>query len=236
MNSLERALQADTSKYERVVAPETPTASEPTHALLPRRDVVERSPVPVLPGTFPSSDALRSYHLGGMVPQTRAPMPAPASAQGAGTQTTNVVSTTNTSGGTTTNTLPQIQVASISTPVLSPNTQFQTAVSLTGEAWNFFSLSISPMAACRVRLYGTPQGQTSDAGRNTQTGPGFGTEQDIILDVLFDGVSGAVWDVQGVTGNNNQLGVSQLCFVTVDNLSGGSSAFSVGIQYSPLCQ
>jgi hypothetical protein len=87
---------------------------------------------------------------------------------------------TTTSSGTTAVTLPQIQVASVSTPVLSPNTQFQTAVSLTGEAWNFFSISISPMAACRVRLYGTPQGQTSDAGRNQFTGPGFGTEQDII--------------------------------------------------------
>jgi hypothetical protein len=39
-----------------------------------------------------------------------------------------------------------------------------------------------------------------------------------------------------VTGNNNQPGVSQLLFVTVDNLSGGSTALSVGIQYSPLCQ
>jgi hypothetical protein len=235
MNSLERALQVDTSKYERVV-PQEPAASEPTRALLPVRDVLERSPVPVLPGTFPSADALRSYHLGGMVPQSRAPMPAPASAQGAGgTQITNVVSTT-TSGGTTTNTLPQIQVASISTPVLSPNSQFQTAVSLIGEAWNFFSVSISPMAACRVRLYGTPSGQTGDAGRNQTTPPGLGTQQDLILDVLFDGVSGAVWDVQGVTGNNNQPGVSQLCFVTVDNLSGGSTALSVTLQYSPLCQ
>lgn len=234
MNSLERALQVDTSKYERVV-PQEPAASEPTRALLPVRDVLERSPVPTIPGTFPSSDALRSYHLGGMVPQSRAPMPAPASAQGAGgTQITNVVTTT--SGGTTTNTLPQIQVASISTPVLSPNSQFQTAVSLIGEAWNFFSVSISPMAACRVRLYGTPAGQTSDAGRNPLTPAGLGTEQDLILDVLFDGVSGAVWDVQGVTGNNNQPGVSQLCFVTVDNLSGGSTAFSVTLQYSPLCQ
>jgi len=234
MNSLERALQVDTSKYERVV-PQEPAASEPTRALLPVRDVLERSPVPTIPGTFPSSDALRSYHLGGMVPQSRAPMPAPASAQGAGgTQITNVVSTT-TSGGTT-NTLPQIQVASVSTPVLSPNSQFQTAVSLIGEAWNFFSVSISPMAACRVRLYGTPGGQTSDAGRNPLMPAGLGTEQDLILDVLFDGVSGAVWDVQGVTGNNNQPGVSQLCFVTVDNLSGGSTALSVTLQYSPLCQ
>jgi len=169
-------------------------------------------------------------------PQTSAPMPAPASAQGAGgTQITNVVSTT-TGSGTATNTLPQIQVASITTPVLSQNTQFQTAVSLTGEAWNFFSVSISPMAACRVRLYGTPAGQTSAAGRNQSTPAGLGTEQDLILDVLFDGFSGATWDVQSVTGNNNQPGVSQLLFVTVDNLSGGSIAFSVGIQYSPLCQ
>lgn len=235
MNSLERALQVDTSKYERVV-PQEPAASEPTRALLPVRDVLERSPVPTIPGTFPSSDALRSYHLGGMVPQTRAPMPAPASAQGAGTQTTNVVVSTSASSGTTTNTLPQIQVASISTPVLNPNAQFQTATSLTGEAWNFFSISISPQAACRVRLYGTPAGQTSDAGRNQFTPPGLGTEQDLILDVLFDGVSGATWDCQGVSGNNNQDGVSQLLFVTVDNLSGGSTAFSVGIQYSPLCQ
>ncbi len=145
-------MQIDVSGYYRVT-PNEPSASEPTHALLLRRDVVERSPVPVLPGTFPSSDALRSYHLGGMVPQTRAPMPAPATAQGAGgTQITNVVSTT-TGSATTTNTLPQIQVASITTPVLSQNTQFQTAVSLTGEAWNFLSVSISPMAACRVRLW-----------------------------------------------------------------------------------
>jgi hypothetical protein len=31
-------------------------------------------------------------------------------------------------------------------------------------------------------------------------------------------------------------GVSQLLFVTVDNLSAGSTKFSVTIQYSPLCQ
>jgi hypothetical protein len=236
MNSLEKSLQVDVSGYERVAPHEPPlAASEPTRALLPVRDVLERSPVPTIPGTFPSSDALRSYHLGGMVPQSRAPMPAPASAQGAGgTQITNVVSTSTSS--TTTNTLPQIQVASISTPVLSPNTQFQTAVSLTGEAWNLFSISISPMAACRIRLYGTPAGQTGDASRNPLTPPGLGTEQDLIFDVLFDGLSGSTWDCQGVTGNNNQPGVSQLCFVTVDNLSGGSTAFSVTLQYSPLCQ
>jgi hypothetical protein len=81
-----------------------------------------------------------------------------------------------------------------------------------------------------------PAGQTGDASRNPVTPAGLGTEQDLILDVLFDGLSGAVWDVQGVSGNNNQPGVSQLLFVTVDNLSGGSTAFSVGIQYSPLCQ
>jgi hypothetical protein len=235
MNSLERALQVDVSGYERVAPHEPPlAASEPTRALLPLRDVVERSPVPVINGTFPSSDALRSYHLGGMVPQSRAPMPAPASAQGAGTQITNVVSTSTSS--TTTNTLPQIQLTSVSTPVLSPNTQFQTAASMIGEGWNFLSVSVSPQAACRIRLYGTPAAQTGDASRNQFTPAGLGTEQDLILDVLFDGVSGAVWDCQGVSGNNNQPGVSQLCFVTVDNLSGGSAAFSVTLQYSPLCQ
>jgi hypothetical protein len=79
-------------------------------------------------------------------------------------------------------------------------------------------------------------GQTSDATRDQFTGVGFGTEQDLILDVLFDGVSGATWDIQGVSGNNNQEGVSQLCFVAVDNLGGASTAFSVTLQYSPLCQ
>jgi hypothetical protein len=230
MNSLERSLQADTSKYERVVPPETPTASEPTRALLPQRDVYERSPVPVINGTFPSQDALRSFHIGGTVPQTRAPMPAPASAQGAGaTSTTSIVATSTSS--TITNNPPTAISVTVTTPPLNMGDTFQSTVTM---AKAFQLQKVATATPVRVELYKTAAAQAADIFRAATTPVGLGTEQGIITDIYLD-TTPVVWDVTpDVTGHNGDSPATSTIYITITNLGTAGSVAMVTLTYVPL--
>src|ERR1700732_2560435 len=101
--------------------PVPPPDFPPETWLLPSRDPKLRFSAPFLPGTFPSSDTLTGYHIGGIIPQYRIPVPSQASAQGAGVTT---ATTTVTSTSTITNNPAKAQSSSATTSTISPGGQF----------------------------------------------------------------------------------------------------------------
>ena len=220
--------------YQRVLPQQPPAAFDSENSLLPRRSPLLRASAIYIPGTFPSSDSLTGYHIGGVIPQFRSPLPPPASAGGAGGTTNinaNINASNSTSNVTITSNLGVIQSASFNIPTLSPGQTYSGPLSMTGEGWLFYTLS--PTFLMRVRGYATPSAQASDLTRPITVSPGYGTEEGIIFDVVMDTTIG--WDfTPGVTGTNQVEGESQLLFVTVDNLTQGSTSGSVTIQYAPI--
>lgn len=214
----------DTSGYEPVTPP--PANSQLEQPLLPVRDSKLRFSAPNIPGSFPSSDTLIGYHMGGMIPQWRIPTaPTQTSASSSTSTAATVVSSS-----TTTNNPPVAQTASVATSVLSPAGQFTGVVTL---AKAFIVLSISVNAAARVRLYSTAAAQTVDKSRPQTQGPGFGTEQGIVGDVVLT-TAPTVWYAENMTGANGDSPQSTAAYVTVDNLTTSSMAVSVSISYVPL--
>src|SRR5580692_9387580 len=101
MATIEKSQKVDWSKYTSGIPTPPPPASDPTQTLLPTRSPLLRFPTPYIPGIFPSSDNLLGYHLGGMMPQYRIPVPSQASAQGAGgTTNTSVIASSSSSTST----------------------------------------------------------------------------------------------------------------------------------------
>lgn len=216
-------------------SPASPPDFQPEQSLLPRRSPLLRASAIYIPGTFPSSDSLTGYHIGGVIPQFRSPLPPPAAAQGAG-GTTNINANINASSSSSITTISSplgvIQSASFNIQPLNPGQTYTGSVTMVGEGWLFYSLS--PTFLMRVRGYGSATSQAADVTRPITQGPGYGTEQGIIFDVVMDTTLG--WDFTGpVTGTNQVAGESQLLFVTVDNVSSASvNAGSVSIQYAPI--
>ena len=107
-----------------IPAPVTPPPDfQPEQSLLPRRSPLLRSSAIYIPGTFPSSDSLTGYHIGGVIPQYRSPLPPPATAQGAGSTTNqNILINSPTSSSSTTviSNAGIIQSASLSLPTMNP--------------------------------------------------------------------------------------------------------------------
>ena len=231
---IKEMIGVDLSGY--IPAPVTPPPNfQAEQSLLPARSPLLRATAIYIPGTFPSSDSLTGYHIGGVIPQFRSPLPPPASAQGAGSTTNinaNINASNSTSNVTITSNLGVIQSASFNIQPLNPGQTYAGSVTMVGEGWLFYALS--PTFLMRVRGYGCSAGQASDLARPITQGPGFGTEQDIIFDVVMDTTLG--WDfTPGVVGTNQVEGESQLLFVTVDNVSSSSqNAGSVSIKYAPI--
>jgi hypothetical protein len=217
----------DTSGYQPVSPPSSQQQDQP---LLPTRDSKLRFSAPNIPGAFPSSDTLTGFHLGGMIPQYRIPT-APTQT---GTSTTSTVATsvvtTGGGGSTTTNNPPKSQTASATTSVLSPAGQFTGVISM---AKAFVVLSVSVNSACRVRLYGTASAQTTDLSRPITQGPGFGTEQNIIGDMVLD-TSPVTWQAVDMVGSNGDSPQSTAVYLTVDNLTVMSTDVTVSILYVPI--
>jgi hypothetical protein len=216
----------DTSGYSPVPAP-PPASSQQDQPLLPVRDSKLRFSAPNIPGAFPSSDTLIGYHLGGMVPQWRIPVPPTQTASSSTTTSTTVVS----SSSSTTNNPPKSQTASTTGSVLSPGSQFMGVLHM---AKAFIVLSVSVSNASRVRLYSTASAQTLDAGRPISQGPGFGTEQGIIGDIYLD-TTPVIWypdpAMLGANGDNPQ---STAVYMTLDNITAMSVATTVSVVYVPL--
>ena len=216
----------DTSGY--VSAPARPEASEPVQQLMPARDSQLRFSAPYLPGTFPSSDTLRGYHIGGIIPQWRIPVPAQANAQGAGTTTSTARSTSSSS--TTTNNPAKAQTASLTTPNLNPGDQFTGVLTM---AKAFVALTVTVNAPARVRLYSTVSAQTADLARPSTQGPGYGTEQGIIGDIYLD-TAPIVWQAVNMVGANGDSPQSATIYITVDNISNASETVTVSVSYVPV--
>jgi hypothetical protein len=219
-------LDVNTSGYSTVPAP-PPSNVQIEQPLLPVRDSKLRFSAPNIPGSFPSSDTLIGYHLGGMIPQWRIPTVPTQSSSGSSTST---AATVFSSSSTNTNNPPTAQTASIQTSVISPAAQFTGVVTM---AKAFIVLSISVNAAARVRLYSTAAAQTLDRSRPQTQGPGFGTEQGIIGDVVLTSAP-TVWYAENMTGTNGDSPQSTAAYLTVDNLTASSMAVNVSIVYVPL--
>lgn len=218
----------DTTGFSRMLPPR-PEASEPEQRLQPFRDSTLRFSAPYLPGSFPSSDTLRGYHLGTQIPQWRIPVPSQASAQGAGTSTATATTTTS-SSSTTTNNPAKSQTASLTTPTLGPGGQF-TGVLTVAKA--FVVLTVTVDNPARVRLYSTASAQTADLARPSTQGPGFGTEQGIIGDINLDTVP-VVWQAVNMVGANGDSPQSTSIYVTIDNITTSSETVTVSVTYVPV--
>src|ERR1700747_3141544 len=115
MPRIEDTLNIDLSNYTSVPPSPPPPESMPHSGLMPTRNPLMRFAAPYLPGTFPSTDNLTAYHIGGKAPQYRMPVPAQAPAQGSGSTSTSSVVITSSSSSTTTNNPAIAQTASLTT-------------------------------------------------------------------------------------------------------------------------
>jgi hypothetical protein len=220
-------LDVNTSGYSTVPAP-PPSNVQIEQPLLPVRDSKLRFSAPNIPGSFPSSDTLIGYHLGGMIPQWRIPTVPTQSSSGSGATTTTTVISSSSSSSTSNP--PKSQTASVTTAVLSPASQFTGVVTM---AKAFIVLSISVNAAARVRLYSTAAAQNVDKSRPITQGPGFGTEQGIIGDVVLTNTP-VVWYTENMVGANGNNPQNASIYCTVDNLTASSTAIQVSISFVPL--
>jgi len=225
--TIEESTQIDTSKYERRL-PSPPPASEPSKSLMPDRDALQICSMPVIPGSFPSSDNIRDFHLGGSVPQQRSPLPPPISAQGAGTNSTSIV--TSSASSTSTNNPPLAQSASVTTPVLNPGDQFIGTILL---AKSFYLIQLTVSLGARVQLYSTATYQSLDLGRAVITPVGLGTNQGLIFDAALD-TAPIVWQCNPVPlGANADTPQTNAIYVTITNIDVVSSPVSVTFTYVP---
>ena len=216
----------DTSGYQPIVVP-PPSNAQLEQPLLPVRDSKIRFSAPNIPGSFPSSDTLIGYHLGGQIPQYRIPVPPSQTSGGASTATASIVSS---SSSTTTNNPPIAQTTSATTSVLSPGGEFQGVIHM---AKAFVVLTVTVSIAARVRFYGTNMAQIIDAGRPISQGPGFGTEQNIVGDIVLD-TPPVVWQAVDMVGANGDNPQSTAVYITVDNLSNMSTAVTVSVVFVPI--
>jgi hypothetical protein len=226
MPPIKSMIGVDMSGY----TPAPPPDFQPERSLLPARDPTLRFSAPFLPGTFPSSDTLRGFHLGGVIPQWRIPIPAsPSGGSGGSSSSAAIISTS--SSTTTTSTLGIIQNSSLNLPVMNPADTYTGSAAMIGEGWLLYTLSATFLM--RVRGYATADAQTTDLARPSTLSPGYATAQDIIFDVVMG--TTPQWDfTPPIVGVNQVEGESQLLFVTVDNLSNASTNGSVTIQYAPI--
>jgi hypothetical protein len=218
----------DMSSFERVSSQTPPPDFQPDKSMLPPRDSRLRFTAPYLPGIFPSSDNLISFHLGGKIPQYRIPVPAQAAAQGAATTSTSTAIVSSSSS--TTNNPSTSKTVSITTSVLSPG-QIYTGIITMAKAFVLLNLSANDPA--RIELYSTLNGQTADLHRPATQGPGYGTEQAIITDIVLD-TAPYIWQAVNVIGANGDSPQNQNIYLSVTNLSNASQAYVVSISYVPV--
>ena len=227
MTAIKDAINVDTSNFVRAGEP-TPISHEIEEYLLPPRNVIQICSSPNIPGIFPSTNNIIDFHIGGKVPQYRAPLPAPVSTQGTSTTTSSVVSSSSSS--TSTNNPPTAQTASTTTPVLAPGAQFAGTILM---AKSFYAYKLAVNVACRVELYGSSTAQSADLTRSLGTPPGLGTIQGIISDVQITSAP-AIWFYQDTEGSNQDTPQSNVIYLTVTNLGASSQAITVTITYIPL--
>lgn len=221
MPSISDRIGTDLSGYMPAAPP--PATQQQEQPLLPTRSPLLRFPAPYLAGTFPSSDTLLGYHLGGQIPQWRIPVPPPVLTGNA--VSTAVGTTTVISGGSSTTTTKLVQKSqSVTTPTISPGQTFTGSVTLsTAYALN----SISTAVPARIRLYTTASAQSTDLTRPVTQGAGFGTEQGLVCDVNLD-TAPVVWTLDPVPV---AIGTNAASFISVTNLGSSSAVLNVTLNF-----
>ena len=97
----------------------------------------------------------------------------------------------------------------------------------------FVVLTVTVSAPARVRLYSTVSAQNADLARPITNGPGYGTEQGIIGDVVLD-TAPTTWQAVNMTGANGDTPQSATIYLTCDNISNASEAVTVSVSYVPI--
>jgi hypothetical protein len=228
MDTLQRALNRDTSGYEPTETP-PPLSSQLEHSLFPQRSTIQICSLPNLPGSFPSTNNILDYYIGGKAPQFRAPLPPPTSAQGAGTGNSTTIVTSSSSS--TTNNPPASQSVSLTTPPLNTGSTFQTTVTM---AKAFDLQTVSTANPVRVQLYSTAFAQSADIFRASNIPPGLGTEQGLLGDIYLD-TTPIVWQVgPAIVGRNGDSPQTSTIYVTITNLGASGAASTVTFVYVPM--
>lgn len=155
------------ANYYPAAPPTPPPQLSSDASLAPIRNPLLRFTAPYIAGTFPSSDTLTGFHLGGKIPQFRVPIP-PMS-QSAATGTTTNTTIVNSSSSSTVTGLQAPLTAHVSVPSLAPGSEYQASVTRQGTSWSILSVAVA--FASRVRLYVPSTAQISDASRPTTVGP-----------------------------------------------------------------
>lgn len=229
MATIQEAINRDTSGYARLEkAP--PLSPEVAEYLLPPRNVIQICSLPNLPGIFPSTNNIIDFHVGGKVPQFRAPLAPPQSTQGTSTTATSVI-TTSSSSSSSTNNPAQAATASITTPPLGIGSTYQTTITM---AKAFLLQKIATASAVRVELYKTAAAQMADVFRAVGTPVGLGNEQGIIVDVNLDTVP-VVWDVDpAAIGSNLDSPATSTIYATITNLGAAGTSATITFTYVPM--
>jgi hypothetical protein len=229
MATIQEAINRDTSGYTRQDNPSTP-AHQIEEYMLPPRNVIQICSLPNLPGIFPSTNNIIDFHVGGKVPQFRAPLAAPVTSQGSSTTTTAVITATSSGGSTTPGNPPTSKTASITTPIIISGNTFQGTILL---AKSFLLYTLAVNNACRVRLYSTSSAQSTDLSRGLGIPIGLGTGQGIISDVEIDSAP-TIFQYTNTDGSNGDSPQGNVVYVTITNLSLSNVAITATITYIPL--
>lgn len=232
MPSLTDALAADLSGYAPVENTSGPgKAPRPEVSLQPVLSSMIRCPLPPVNAT---PDSLRSFYVGGLIPQHRLMIPmvsSPTNGGGTVIENTTVTSSTSSSSGSgsSTNNITSVR-ATFVTPSLAPGDSYQGVINMSR---TFQLLSVSANVACRIQLYGTSTSQSTDSSRGIDVPPGAGVFQNIITDVVLD-TSPYQWSYQNRGGANADSPSAPVAYITVTNLDTLATAVTVVVEYTAL--
>lgn len=214
--------------YEPVEPISGAIGSPPSTNQQPGYSPFMRCPLP--PIWQASPDSLRQFYTNGVVPQNRIFNPSVNAGNTGGSTSGESSSVSGSSSSTTVTAKIAAVQASITTPLLLPNTKFVKSLSLSK---SFQLLTVTASGAARVQLYGTATAQSADVSRAVDVPPPAGTMQNIIADVVLDTAPFA-WAFQDRMGANNDTPQTSTAYITVTNLGSAATTITVTLVYVPL--
>lgn len=177
-----------------------------------------------LPSTGATSDALRQFYVGNLLPTRRLMSPSTSTSSASSSSGTNTV---NISTGTSSKI--EIQQTALTTPSLAPFQSFYGTINL-GKVFQL--LQISSDSAVRVEVYSTNNALVLDKFRELDVPPSYGTEQGLILDVALD-LAPYSFELE-VNGNNLDVPVQSISYIAVTNIGQGVNTSTVTFSYVPI--
>lgn len=238
MPSLSEAVGTDLSGYKPVepgvAQPMPPPSSTPSYV-----NPMMRCPLPPIWQTSP--DSLRQFTNNGVVPQNRLFTPSQITVRSGNTTLNQFVSASSastgnggsTGGGGVAPSTSKVGIASqtsVVTGVLSPGGIFRGVLQC---AKAFQLLNASATQACRIQMYGTALSQLIDLSRPLDVSPPAGSSQGIICDLALD-TNPFMWSFQDRVGANADNPQASLVYITITNLTAGSTALTVTVKFITL--